>query len=76
MDCKQAQILSAPHILGDLDNDPLRCGQLEAHLLGCSECAQTYEDFQETIGFVLDHKAEFAQAFKKARAIEENAVPA
>ena len=75
MDCEQAQILLAPHILGDLDNDPQRCRELQAHLLCCPDCSEMYEDFQETIGFVLDHKAEFAQAFKKARARdEENAV--
>jgi len=76
MDCKQTQILLAPYILGDLDNDPLRCGQLQAHLRGCPECMEMYEGFQETIGFVLEHKAEFAQAFKKAREMESrNAVP-
>ena len=77
MDCKQTQILLAPYILGDLDNDPLRCGQLQAHLRGCLECTEMYEGFQATIGFVLEHKAEFAQAFKKARARdEENAAQA
>jgi len=75
MDCKQTQILLAPYILGDLDDDLLRCSQLQDHLRGCSECTEMYEGFQATIGFVLEHKAEFAQAFKKARARdEENAV--
>jgi len=71
MDCEKVQILLAPYALGDLDNDPKRCSQLQAHLLLCPECTEMYEGFQETIGFVLDHKVEFAQAFKKARAMEE-----
>jgi len=76
MDCEKAQILLAPYILGDLDNDPLRCGQLQVHLQDCPECTEMYEGFQATIGFVLENKAEFSQAFKKAREMEqENAVP-
>jgi hypothetical protein len=71
MDCKQATILLAPHILGDLENEPQRCKELQAHLLFCPSCAEMYDGFKETIGFVLNHKAEFAQAFEKARAREE-----
>ena len=63
----------APHILGDLDNEPRRCKELQAHLLCCPDCTQMYDGFKETIGFVLEHKAEFAQAFEKARAREKNA---
>ncbi|MHC4645565.1 MAG: anti-sigma factor family protein [Planctomycetota bacterium] len=70
MDCKQAKILLAPHVLGDLDNEGRRCQKLQAHLLCCPDCAEMYDGFKETIGFVLDHKTEFAQAFEKVRAGE------
>lgn len=70
MDCKQANILLAHHILGDLDNDPWCCKELQAHLLCCLDCAEIYDDFRMTIGFVLGHKTEFAQAFEKARTKE------
>jgi len=62
--------LLAPHILGDLANEPRRRKELQAHLLCCQDCTQTYDGFKETIGFVLEHKAEFARAFEKARARE------
>jgi len=70
MNCKQAKILLAPHILGDLDNEPQRCRELQAHLHCCPDCAEMYEGFQEVIGFVRNHKAEFAQAFENVRAKE------
>jgi len=71
MECKQAKILLAPHILGDLDEDPLRCKELQAHLFCCADCTEMYEGFQEVIGFVRNHKTEFAQAFEKAREMEK-----
>ena len=71
MDCRQAKILLGPHILVDLDNEPLRCKEMQAHLLCCPDCAEMYDGFKETIGFVLEHKAEFAQAFENARAREK-----
>lgn len=71
MNCKEAKILLAPHILGDLHNEPQRCKELQAHLLCCPNCAEMYDGFKETIGFVLAHKAEFAQAFENARAREK-----
>ena len=71
MNCKEAKILFAPHILGDLDNEPQRCKELQAHLLCCPNCYEMYDGFKETIGFVLAHKAEFAQAFENARAREK-----
>ena len=67
MDCKQAKILLAPHILGDLDNEPRRCKELQAHLLCCPDCTQMYDGFQKVIGFVRNHKIEFSQAFQKAK---------
>jgi len=70
MDCKKAKILLAPHILGDLNDDPQRCRELQAHLLCCADCAEMYEGFQKVIGFVRNHKAEFAQALKNVRARE------
>lgn len=74
MDCRQAQMLLAPHILGDLDNDPQRCKGLHAHLLCCTDCAETYQSFQEVIRFVWNHKAEFAQAFKNVRDRERKGI--
>ena len=71
MNCKEAKILLAPHTLDDLDNEPSRCKELQAHLLCCPNCAEMYDGFKETIGFVLEHKAEFAQAFENARAREK-----
>jgi hypothetical protein len=71
MDCKQAKILLAPYILGDMDKNHRLCEELQAHLLCCLDCAQMHEGFKETIGFVRDHKAEFAQAFERARVREK-----
>jgi hypothetical protein len=70
MDCEKAKVLLAPHILGDLDDDPQQCRELQAHLLYCTDCAEMYKGFQEVIGFVRNHKTEFAQAFKNVRARE------
>jgi hypothetical protein len=74
MDCEQAKILLAPHILGDLNNDPQRCRELQAHLLCCTDCAEMYEDFKEVIRFVRNHKAEFAQAFKNIKDRERKGI--
>jgi hypothetical protein len=74
MDCKQAEVLLSPYILGDLNDDPQRCRELQAHLRYCQDCAEMYEGFQEVIKFVRNHKAEFAQAFKNVRARERKGI--
>lgn len=60
MDCKEAQILFAPHIMGDLE----LYSQLEAHLLSCQACRERYEIRNQTIAFIEQHKAIFAEALR------------
>lgn len=63
MDCKEAQILLAPHIMGDLvDDDSRRCRELDNHLLSCRACAEEYKEIKETIKFIEQHKSIFAEA--------------
>ena len=52
MDCKEAQILFAPHIMGDLEHGPGLYSQLEAHLLSCQACRERYEIRNQTIAFI------------------------
>ena len=66
MDCKQAQILLIPHIMGDLHPDSVQFHELEAHLASCQTCLKEYVDLQRTIGFIVDHKAEFTEAIEPA----------
>lgn len=68
MDCKEAQILFVEHILGDLEPDSTECLELETHLLSCEVCSEHYEDSKETVKFIEDHNAEFAEAIE---ALEE-----
>ncbi len=63
MDCKEAQILLAPHIMGDLDSDS-RSHELVVHLFSCQACSQEYKAIKETIEFIDEHKALFAEAFE------------
>jgi len=75
MDCKEARILLAPHIMGDLDSDS-RSHELQAHLFSCQACSQENKAIKETMEFIDEHKALFAEAFettdkKKASEQEE-----
>lgn len=76
MDCKEAQILLAPHIMGELDSDS-RSHDLQVHLFSCQACSQEYEAVKETIEFIDEHKALFAEAFEtidKERAAEQEEI--
>ena len=64
MDCKEAQILFAPHIMGDLEHGPGLYSQMEAHLLSCQACRERYEIRNQTIAFIEQHKAIFAEALR------------
>ena len=61
MDCKEAQLLTVPHILGDLDPDSTQHREMEAHLLSCRTCSEEYESSKRVVGFIEGHKAEFAE---------------
>ncbi|MHC5059958.1 MAG: FecR domain-containing protein [Planctomycetota bacterium] len=64
MNCQEAQVLSIPHIMGDLDPSSKQYQELEAHLAICQVCAEEYESSKETVEFIQEHKAEFAEAFE------------
>jgi len=64
MDCKEAQILFAPRIMGDLEPVSVQYLQLEAHLLSCQACRERYEIRDQTIAFIEQHKAIFAEALR------------
>jgi hypothetical protein len=64
MDCKEAQILFAPHIMGDLEHGPGFYSQLEAHLLSCQACRERYGIRNQTIAFIEQHKVIFAEALR------------
>lgn len=77
MDCKEAQVLLIPHILGDLDPDSRQCHELEAHLLSCQVCAEEYETNKWVVEFIQEHKTLFAEAFEtidKKRAAEQEEI--
>jgi ferric-dicitrate binding protein FerR (iron transport regulator) len=61
MDCKEAQLLTVSHILGDLNPDSRQHRELEAHLLSCQTCAEEYAGSKWVVGFIESHKAEFAE---------------
>lgn len=76
MDCKEAQILLAPHIMGDLDSDS-RSHELQAHLFSCQACSQEYKAIKETMEFIDEHKVLFAEAFEttdKKKAAEQEEI--
>jgi ferric-dicitrate binding protein FerR (iron transport regulator) len=73
MDCKEAQILMTPHIMGDLDSDS-RFHELGVHLLSCQTCSEECAVIRETTGFIDEHKVLFAEALRsigEKRAAEE-----
>jgi len=69
MNCKEIQVLSIPHIVGDIA-DSERNHQLQVHLLSCPSCAQQYEVLAETLTFITDHRALFAAALESLDAGE------
>ena len=64
MDCKQAQELIVPFIIGDLEPKSWESLALELHLQSCQSCAAEYENNRHTITFIEDHKSEFSEAFE------------
>ncbi|MHC4154682.1 MAG: FecR domain-containing protein [Planctomycetota bacterium] len=62
MDCKQAQVLMTPHIMGYPEPSSNQYAQFEAHLAHCPECAAEYEQTKDTIAFISAHKAQFSAA--------------
>ncbi len=64
MDCKEAQLLTVPYVLGDLDPDSRQYGKLEAHLLCCPVCAKENENNKCEVEFIQEHKVLFAEAFE------------
>jgi len=64
MDCKEAQLLSIPHIMGDLDVDSNQYHQLQTHLLFCPVCADEYDNNRWVVEFIEEHKALFAEVFE------------
>ncbi len=77
MNCEEAQILSIPHIMSDLDPDSEQYRQLESHLASCHVCAEEYESSEWTIGFIEQHKAIFAEALmtpKETKAAQQEEI--
>jgi cation transport ATPase len=77
MNCEEAQVLSIPHIMGDLDPCSKQYQELEAHLAICQVCAEEYESSKETVEFIQEHKAEFAEAFEaidREKAVEQEEI--
>jgi len=64
MNCEEAQALSIPHIMSDFDPGSKQYQELEAHLAICQVCTEEYESSKETVEFIQEHKAEFAEAFE------------
>lgn len=64
MDCRKAQILFAPHIMGDSEPGEEQYRQLEIHLLSCQACREGYEIRKQTIAFIEQNKAIFAKALR------------
>lgn len=78
MDCKEAQIMLIPHIMGDLIEDtPRRYHELSSHLLSCPTCAEEYADIKEAIAFIKRNKAIFAKALRtpeEKKAVEQKEI--
>jgi ferric-dicitrate binding protein FerR (iron transport regulator) len=64
MDCKQAEILMMPHLMGHPEPGQDQYAQFEAHLASCPLCADEYQETRETIAFINAHKADFARALE------------
>lgn len=61
MNCREAQLLIAPYVLGDTSLTEYELQGLEAHLATCSGCAGLYEDINGTIEAVRVLPADLAE---------------
>jgi ferric-dicitrate binding protein FerR (iron transport regulator) len=62
MDCKEAEILFVPHIMGELELGLRQIYEFQAHLATCQGCSGLYESYKWTVEFIKAHKTEFAEA--------------
>jgi len=72
MDCEEAQVLSIPHIMGDLERNSSQHRELEVHLVSCRLCAAEYERSKWTVEFIQQNTAIFAEVFEN---MEKTQVP-
>lgn len=64
MDCKEAEILFVPHIMGELESCSQQTCEFQTHLATCRACSEQYESSKWTVEFIESHKAEFAVALE------------
>jgi ferric-dicitrate binding protein FerR (iron transport regulator) len=64
MDCKEAEILIVPHIIGELEPGSRQIYEFQSHLATCRVCCEQYENSKWTVEFIESHKAEFALALE------------
>ena len=64
MECRKAQILFAPHIMGDPEPGTEQYRQLETHLQSCQACREAYETRKQMIAFIEQHEAIFAEVLR------------
>ena len=64
MDCKEAEILFVPHIMGELESGSRQTYEFQAHLATCRACSEQYESSKWTVEFIESHKTEFAVALE------------
>lgn len=64
MDCKEAEILFVPHIMGELEHSSKQIFEFQAHLATCQACSEQYESCKRTVEFIESHKSEFAVALE------------
>ncbi len=63
--------------MDDLEDSPGLYSQLEAHLLSCQACRERYEIRKQTITFIEQHKAIFAEALRnpeEKKAVEKEEI--
>lgn len=64
MDCKKAEIMFMPHIMGELESGSQQTHEFQVHLATCRACSEQYESNKLTIEFIESHKVEFAVALE------------
>jgi hypothetical protein len=64
VDCKEAQILSIPHLTGELELGSEQCRELEAHLRCCPACREKCDSSKWVLEFIERHKAQFAEVLE------------
>jgi hypothetical protein len=64
MDCKEAEILFMPHLMGELEPGSQQIYEFRVHLATCQVCSGQYESYKWTVEFIKSHKAEFAVALE------------